>query len=232
MTKPVCIITGVGPGTGSALARRFSGDYHVALIARTERRIEPLKSELPNSSAHICDVTDEAAINETVAKITRDFGAPTVAIHNAVGGTIGNFLEVDPAALETNFKVNTMGMLYLARAVAPAMIEAQKGAIIATGNTSAYRGVQSYSAFAPSKAAQRILMESIARHCGPKGVHVAYLMIDAVISVPWARKLFSDKPDDFFTHPKDIAEEIWHITHQPRSAWSFNYEIRPFGEKW
>src|SRR5437667_3275971 len=158
MTKPVCVITGVGPGTGSALARRFSrGDYHVALLARSQKRIPKLQEELPNASAHICDVTQEGQVNETVAKITRDHGAPTIAIHNAVGGTFGNFLDVDPAALETNFKVNAMGLLYLARAVAPAMLREQKGAIIATGNTSAFRGVESYSAFAPSKAAQRIL---------------------------------------------------------------------------
>ncbi|WP_027582665.1 SDR family NAD(P)-dependent oxidoreductase [Bradyrhizobium sp. Ai1a-2] len=233
MKKPVCIITGVGPGTGSALARRFSrGDYHVALIARSEKRIPKLQTELPDASAHICDVTSEAQVNETVAKITREFGAPTIAIHNAIGGTFGNFLEVDPAALETNFRVNTMGMLYLARAVAPAMINAQKGVIIATGNTSAYRGIDSYAAFAPSKAAQRILSESIARYCGPRGVHVSFLMIDAIINVPWARKMFHDKPDEFFADPVTIADEIWHIAHQPRSAWSFNYELRPYAERW
>lgn len=233
MTKPVCIITGVGPGTGSALARRFSlGGYHVALLARSEKRIPKLQAELPDASAHICDVTQEGQVNETVAKIARDFGSPTIAIHNAVGGAFGNFLEVDPAALETNFKVNTMGLLYLARAVAPSMIDAKKGAIIATGNTSAYRGVESYAAFAPTKAAERILLESIARHLGPKGVHVSFLMIDAVINVPWARKMFHDKPEDFFADPVTIADEIWHIAHQPRSAWSFNYELRPYAEKW
>jgi NAD(P)-dependent dehydrogenase (short-subunit alcohol dehydrogenase family) len=125
-----------------------------------------------------------------------------------------------------------MGFLYLARAVAPAMIKEQRGAIIATGNTSAFRGVESYSAFAPSKAAQRILAESMARHLGPKGVHVAFLMIDAVINVPWALKLFHDKPEEFFADSVTIADEIWHIAHQPRSAWSFNYELRPFAEKW
>ncbi|WP_275200619.1 SDR family NAD(P)-dependent oxidoreductase [Bradyrhizobium sp. CSA207] len=233
MTKPVCIITGVGPGTGSALARRFSlGGYHVALLARSEKRIPKLQAELPDASAHICDVTQEGQVNETVAKIARDFGPPTVAVHNAVGGAFGNFLEVDPAILETNFKVNTMGLLYLARAVAPSMIDAKKGAIIGTGNTSAYRGVESFAAFAPTKAAERILLESIARHLGPKGVHVSFLMIDAVINVPWARKMYHDKPEDFFADPAAIADEIWHITHQPRSAWSFNYELRPYAEKW
>ncbi|WP_426440604.1 SDR family NAD(P)-dependent oxidoreductase [Bradyrhizobium genosp. P] len=233
MSKPVCLITGVGPGTGSALARRFSeGGYHVALLARSEKRTVGLKAELPDASAHVCDVTNESQVNETVATVMREFGAPTVAIHNAVGGTFGDFLAVDPVALETNFRVNTMGLMYVARAVAPSMIGAGKGAIVATGNTSAFRGVANYAAFAPSKASQRVLAESMARFLGPKGIHVAYLMVDAVINVPWARKHFADKPDEFFAEPTAIAEEIWHVAHQARSAWSFNVELRPFAEKW
>jgi short-subunit dehydrogenase len=233
MARPVCIITGVGPGTGTALARRFAqGGYHVALLARSKDRLTALCNELPNASAHICDVTDESRINETVASIILKFGLPAVAIHNAVGGAFGNFLKIDPSSLEASFKVNAMGLLYLARAVAPTMIEAGTGAIIATGNTAAFRGIPSYAAFAPTKAAQRILAESIARELGPKGVHVAYVMVDAVIDVPWARKRFNDKPDDFFAKSSEVAEEIWHVAHQTRSTWSFNVEVRPFAEKW
>lgn len=233
MTRPVCIITGVGPGTGSALARRFAeGGYHVALLARTKDRLSELCKELPNASAHVCDVTDESQINDTVASIISKIGPPAVAIHNAVGGAFGNFLKIDPASLEASFKVNVMGLLYLARAVAPIMIEAQKGAIIATGNTSAFRGLSSFAGFAPTKAAQRILAESMARELGPKGVHVAYVMIDAVIDVPWALKRFNDKPEDYFARSSEVAGEIWHVAHQPRSTWSFNVEVRPFAEKW
>jgi hypothetical protein len=72
----------------------------------------------------------------------------------------------------------------------------------------------------------------MARELGPKGIHVAYLVIDAVIDVPWTRQRFNDKPDDFFIKPTAIADELWHVAHQDRSAWSFNVEVRPFGEKW
>jgi NADP-dependent 3-hydroxy acid dehydrogenase YdfG len=233
MTKPVCIIAGVGPGTGTALARRFAeGGYHVALLARSEDRLTTLGNELPSASAHVCDVTNEGQVNDTVASIIREFGPPAVAIHNAVGGAFGNFLKIDPSSLEAGFKVNAMGLLYLARAVAPTMIEVQKGTIIVTGNTAAFRGVPSYAAFAPTKAAQRILAETMARELGPKGVHVAYVTVDAVIDVPWARKRFNDKPDDYFAKSSEIADEIWHVAHQPRSTWSFNVEVRPFAEKW
>jgi short-subunit dehydrogenase len=125
-----------------------------------------------------------------------------------------------------------MGLLYLARALAPGMVERGGGAIVATGNTSAFRGTANYAAFAPTKAAQRILAESLARNLGPKGVHVAYLMIDAVINVPWTRGLFPNEDDSFFIEPSSIAQEVWHLCHQPRDAWAFNAEVRPYREKW
>jgi len=112
------------------------------------------------------------------------------------------------------------------------MVAAGEGAIITTGNTSAIRGKASFAAFAPTKAAQRILAESIAREVGPKGVHVAYVMIDAVIDLAWTRQMFQDAPDDFFIKPAAIADEVWHVAHQDRSAWSFNVELRPFRETW
>ena len=112
------------------------------------------------------------------------------------------------------------------------MMSAGKGAIVVTGNTSALRGKAGFAGFAPTKAAQRILSEAMARDLGPKGVHVAYVVIDAVIDVPWTRERFKEKADDFFIKPAAIAEEAWHVVHQDRSAWSFNVEIRPFHEPW
>jgi NAD(P)-dependent dehydrogenase (short-subunit alcohol dehydrogenase family) len=83
-----------------------------------------------------------------------------------------------------------------------------------------------------AKAAQRILAESMARTMGPRGVHVAYLVIDAAIDLEWQRKNNPDKPDDYFCRPDDIANEVWHLAHQAKSAWTFRAEIRPFGETW
>jgi short-subunit dehydrogenase len=112
------------------------------------------------------------------------------------------------------------------------MVSSRKGAIVVTGNTSAWRGKPDRAAFAPTKAAQRILAEAVARELGPQGVHVAYVTIDAVIDLEWTRKRYPDKPDDFFIKPQAIADEIWRVVHQHRSAWSFNVELRPFGEYW
>src|SRR5260370_5641377 len=231
--NPVALVTGVGPGTGAAIARRFArGGYAVAMLARNRERLASLEREIPNSHAYQCDVTDEAQLDTNLDAIRADLGAPKVLVHNAVGGAFGNFMEIDPKVLNQNFQVNTMALLYLARRLAPAMVDSGEGAIIASGNTSALRGKASFAGFAPTKAAQRILAESIARELGPKGVHVAYVLIDAVIDLEWTRKPFGNAPNDFFLTPSALADEIWHVVHPDRSAWSFNVEGRSFRETW
>ena len=233
MAEPVCVISGVGPGTGTALVRRFAAAGHcVAMLARTPDRLADLAAQVPSAKAYVCDVSDQAQVDAAMDLVERELGAPSMLIHNAVGGAWGTFMEIDPAVLNRNFQVNTMGLLYLARRIAPSMVTAGKGAIIVTGNTSAQRGRANFAGFAPTKAAQRILAEAMARDLGPKGVHVAYIVIDAVIDVPWARERFNAKPDEFFIAPAAIADEAWHVANQPRSAWSFNVEVRPYGETW
>jgi NAD(P)-dependent dehydrogenase (short-subunit alcohol dehydrogenase family) len=233
MTAPVALITGVGPGTGTALARRFAkGGYRVAMLARNQERLAAMEQELPTAKAFACDVADPAALSATIDAIEATWAAPSVLIHNAVAATFGNFLEIDPDVLNRNFQVNTMSLLHLARRLAPAMLQARRGSIIVTGNTSALRGRPGFAGFAPTKAAQRILAESLARQLGPQGIHVAYIVIDAVIDLDWTRARWPDRPDDFFIKPSAIADEAFHIAHQDRSAWSFNVEIRPFGEVW
>ena len=227
--KPLALVTGVGPGTGASVARRFAeGGYRVAMLARNAERLAALEKEIPDSIAIACDVTDAAALEQVIAKV----GAPKVVVHNAVGGAFGTFQQVEPEVLQRNFETNTMALFHLARLTAPAMIAKGEGAIIVTGNTSAQRGKASFAGFAPTKAAQRILAESLARDLGPKGVHGAYLIIDAAIDVPWQRQLQPTKPDDFFISPKSIAAEVYHLAHQPRDSWSFLAEVRPFHEPW
>ena len=231
--RKVCLITGVGPGTGTALVHRFlQGGYKVAMIARTAERLQAISDAQDHAKAYPCDVSDVEALKATVQSITDEMGAPSIVVHNAVGGAFGTFLEIDAETLERNFAINTMALFHLARLTVPNMMERGKGALICTGNTSAYRGKARFAGFAPTKAAQRILLESIAREAGPKGVHAAFVAIDAVIDVPWTREHFSDKPDEFFCQPDDIAEECFRIAHQNKSAWASEIVIRPFGENW
>jgi len=231
--KKIAIITGVGPGTGAALVRRFyAGGYTVVMVARDRKRLQEIEKDLPGTLGVCCDVGNQEDFASALVDIEKRVGMPHVAIHNAVGGAFGSFQEIEPTILERNFKINVMALLQLARWVAPGMTLNGGGSILVTGNTSALRGKAKFAGFAPTKAAQRILAESMARELGPKRIHVSYLMIDAVIDVPWTRERYPEAADDFFIKPADIANEAWHVVHQPLSAWSFLTELRPNAEKW
>lgn len=233
MSKKVCVVAGVGPGTGTALSRRFAaGGYRVAMLARDSERLAALEREIDGSRGYAVDVTDPGPVKEVVDRIQADMGPASVLVHNAVGGHFGEFLEVTPEVLEWTFRTNVLSLLLLGQAVVPGMLASGGGAIVITGNTSAWRGAANFAAFAPSKAAQRILAQSMARSLGPKGIHVAYVVIDAVIDVPWTRQAFASKPDDFFARPDAISDTVYHVVHQDRSAWTFEVDLRPFGEKW
>jgi short-subunit dehydrogenase len=234
--RPICLITGLGEGTGGYTAKRFAkGGYRIAMLARSQERLERYEKELDGSKGYVCDVSNLEHLIETCSKIKKDMGAPEVLIHNAVKGNFETLLEGKPEWLEENFRINTTSLMYLAHALIPDMVKAKKGVIIVTGNTAAKRGIANTPYFAPTKAAQRILAQSLARDFGPKGIHVAYLIVDASINTPWTRtriKKQINQPDIFFTQPEDIADEIYHIAKQKRSAWSFDVEIRPDIEQW
>lgn len=234
MTDKIALVAGVGRGTGGSVARRFAaGGYRVAMLARSEARLREYEAAIPGSLAVPCDIADPEALAGALERTRKELGDdPHVVVHNAARGSWGGFLDMDPADIQANFQVNVMSLLYLAQLTAPAMIARGGGALMVTGNTSTWRGIPRFSGFAPTKAAQRILAESMARELGPKGVHVAYIVIDAVIDLRWTRRRYPGKPDDFFIKPEAIGEEVFRIAHQDRSAWSFNVEIRPFGEPW
>lgn len=242
---PVCLIAGVGDATGASLVRRFTaGGYRVAMLARNAGRLNTLAAKVENTRAFPCDVGELNSLLATVDAIRSKMGSPAILIHNAVSHTFGTFLDSDPGELERNFRVNTTSLLYLARAVAPDMIAAGKGAIMVTGNTASHRGIPNYALFAPTKAAQRVLSESLARDLGPKGIHVGYVTTDAAIDVTWlgpetARPHWLVPPsdwqkprEDFFADPDAIANEVFHMAHQDRSTWAFDLVIRPYAEKW
>jgi len=112
------------------------------------------------------------------------------------------------------------------------MKAAGQGCLLVIGATASRRGVPRTAAFAPAKAAQRSLTESLARTLWPAGVHVALIVVDGVVDLPATRAWLKDKPDSFFIQPDDVSETALQLTRQPRSAWSFEVEARPFGESW
>lgn len=231
--RPHCLVIGVGAGTGLACVRRFVNEgYKVSMIARHRGRLESWQNEIPHTMAYPSDITDLDGFRLALRQIKQEHGLPAIVVYNAALATFAPYTDLDPADLERNFRANTTGLLVTAQEYAPAMIEAGGGAIVITGNTSARRGVPRFLGFAPTKAAQRILGESLARELGPQGVHLAYVMIDAAIDMPMVRKHRADDPAELFAQPDDIAGEVYHIAHQPQSTWSYLHEIRPFGENW
>lgn len=236
MTRPVCLVTGAGPwsGTGAEITNRFAvGGYNVAMLSRNSANLKELENKIEHSKAYPCDVSDKDSLIDSIAQVKAELGAPAIVVHNAVHAVRGSILDMHPDELENCFRVNTTALLHLARETVPDMLEAGTGAIMITGNTAATRGKSQWGFFASTKAAQRILAESIAREFGPGGIHVAYFVIDAMIDTPRTRPLLApDKPDEFFCKPTAIAEEVYRVAHQDRSAWSFNVEVRPFGEVW
>ena len=246
MNKGICIVAGVGEATGSAIVRRFAENgYKVAMIARNHNRLSKITSQIENTYSYPCDISNIDNLAKTITKITNDLGLVNTLIHNAVSHTFGKFLESDPTELERNFRVNTTSLLYMARQLVPQMILSKEGTIIATGNTASFRGIPNYALFAPTKAAQRILCESLARDLGPKGIHVGYIAIDAAIDAEWLGATDEERPswlvppkdwpfrrDEYFANPCAIADEVYHMAHQHRSAWAFETTIRPFAEYW
>ena len=133
---------------------------------------------------------------------------------------------------EAAWRVNTLGAFLTSKRVIGAMKKAGRGSIVFIGATASRRGNVKTAAFAPAKAAQRSLAESMARHLWPAGIHVSIVIVDGVVDLARTRKMMPDKPDSFFIKPEEIAESVLQVTKQKRSVWSFEVEARPFGEAW
>ena len=233
MSKKHCLVVGVGAGTGAAVCRRFVQDgYHVSMIARSPERLADFAESIEGTTPYATDIVDIDAYRATLEQIARDHGTPDVVIYNATLATFSTLAELDYRKLERNFRANCSGLMVTAQTLGPAMIERGSGSLVVTGNTAALRGKPAFVGWSATKAAQRNMAECLARELGPQGVHVAYVVIDAVIDMPFARDRRPELPDEFFAKPSELADEIFHVAHQPRSAQSFLVELRPFGETW
>lgn len=229
----VCIVTGVGAGTGAALCRRFAGGgYRVAMLARSADKLAALEREIEGARAYPTDVTDSAALRATVARVREELGPPRVVLHNAGNASFGDLFQVTEKQLDDAWRINTVALLVLGQETARGMIDQGGGAILVTGATASLRGGAVFAAFAPAKAAQRSLAQSMARLLGPQGVHVAVVIVDGVIDMPLTRQFLHDRPTDQFLQPEAIAETFYQLAHQDRSAWTAELDVRPFNEKW
>ncbi|HDZ2453956.1 TPA: SDR family NAD(P)-dependent oxidoreductase [Klebsiella pneumoniae] len=232
-TRPVAVVAGAGAGNGQALAKRFSdAGYAVALLARNLKQTRALANELSNARAYACDVGDSDAVSATFTAIQNELGAVEVLLFNAGSGVFADVESITPEQFESAWRVNAFGALLCAQQVIPAMKARQKGNIIFVGATASRRGGANTAAFAPAKAAQYSLAESMARKLWPEGIHVSVVIIDGIVDLPKTRESLPDRTEDEFVAPEAVAEAAWFMTTQPRKGWSFETEVRPWREKW
>jgi NADP-dependent 3-hydroxy acid dehydrogenase YdfG len=233
MTQPVCAITGVGPGNGMALARRFAtAGYRVALLARNEQRLQAHAEAIESAAAYPCDVSAAAQVTEVFDTIESDLGPVTTLLYNAGSAVFGNIDAIHADDFTAAWRTNALGLFHCTQAIVPGMRRLGSGQIVITGATASKKGGADFAGFAAAKAAQYSLAQSLARQIGPEGIHVDIAIIDGVIDIPRSRERMPDRPDADFLAPEAIAETFYQITRQPRSAWTFELDLRPFGERW
>lgn len=229
----LCVITGVGAGNGASFSRRFTREgYRVVMLARNLAYLETLAKEIPGSVAMECDVRDPGAIRGVFARIQEEIGTVDTLIYNAGAGEWASIMDTSLEGMQSSWATNTLGLVACAQQVIPSMTENGEGNIMVIGATASLRGGAQSTAFASAKAAQRSVAQSMARDLGPKGIHVGYLIIDGIIDIERTRARFPDRADDFFMQPDAIADSVYALTQQDRSAWAFEIDLRPYGEKW
>jgi NAD(P)-dependent dehydrogenase (short-subunit alcohol dehydrogenase family) len=220
--KPVAIVVGVGPGLGAALARRFAAEgMAVALAARKPDKLKGLASET-GGRAYGCNAQAEREVEALFADVERDFGGPQLVVFNAGGFLRKPIAELEAAEVEAVWRNSCLGGFLVGRAATRAMLPAGSGTILFTGATAALRGAAQFAAFAIGKFGLRALAQSMARELGPRGIHVAHVVIDGGIG---------EDADMSKLQPAHIADVYWHLHRQEKSAWAQEIDLRPWTEK-
>ncbi len=231
MTTPIhhtALIVGAGQGLSAALARRLAReDMRIALAARNIDKLAGLADEI-GAAAFACDAADPKAVRNLFEAVETRLGAPDLVVYNAAMRARGSIDELDPAIVRDTLAVNAFGAFLVAQEAARRMAPRKSGAIFFTGASASIKGYAKSSPFAMGKFAMRGLAQSLARELAPQGIHVVHFVIDGVIRNP-GRTEDPNKPDSMLD-PDAIAETYLQALRQPRSAWTWEFELRPWTE--
>jgi NAD(P)-dependent dehydrogenase (short-subunit alcohol dehydrogenase family) len=232
MEKPtykIALIVGAGEGLSASLARLFAREnIKVALAARKIEKLGALCSET-GARAYACNATEPDEVERLFGLVEREIGTPDIVVYNASGRARGTFVDLVPADVEQTMAVSAFGGFLVAQQAARRMLPSKRGAILFTGASASVKGYAQSAPFAMGKFALRGLAQSMARELSPQGIHVAHFVIDGGIRSA-ARMDPPDRPDSMLD-PDAIAESYWSVLQQPRSAWTWEMELRPWVEK-
>ncbi len=230
------VIVGAGPGLGAAVARRCArAGLKVAVARRNLDKLAPLLAELgPGARGYACDASDETAVRRLFGAVTAELGAPTMVVFNAGAFVRKSVLETTGEEFERCWRMSCLGGFLVGREAARAMLAsttAHKGTIIFTGATASLRGGAQFHNLAVGKFGLRALAQSMARELQPQGIHVAHAVIDGQIEGGRPGHSKAERGEDAVIDPAAIAETYYQLHLQPRSAWSFEIDLRPYMEK-
>lgn len=239
--RSVVLVVGAGDATGSAIARRFAREGYVACLARRSAdKLEPLVDQIraAGGEAHgfASDARKEEEVAELVDTIETQVGPIEVFVFNIGANVPCSILEETPRKFFKIWEMACFAGFLTGQAVARRMAARRRGTILYTGATAALRGAANFGAFATAKHGLRALAQSMARELGPMNVHVAHVVIDGAIDTAFIRDnfpaMYAEKARDGILVPDHIADAYWYLHSQPRDAWTFELDLRPWMERW
>jgi NAD(P)-dependent dehydrogenase (short-subunit alcohol dehydrogenase family) len=242
VSKPsVCCVIGAGDATGSAIARRFAQEgYTVCVARRNEEALQSLLQHIhwegERALAFGLDARREEQVVSFFNRVEAEHGPVEVVVFNVGGNVKFPILETTAQKYFKVWEMCAMAGFLVGREAAKVMLQRERGTILFTGATASTRGGAGFSAFAGGKAALRALAQSMARELGPKGLHIAHVIIDGLIDTAFTQEHFAQRvaeagPDGIL-NPDHIAEAYWYLHKQPRDAWTFELDLRPSVERW
>lgn len=243
MNQGTALIIGAGADTGGAIARAFAADGYHACLTRRPRNLdqldllaETIRDAGGTATPFGVDARDEDEMDALVARIEAEIGPIEVCVFNVGANVRFGIEETTPRVFQKVWQMACFAGFLTAHNVLPRMEERGRGTMIFTGATASVRGAAGFGAFASAKAGLRNLAQAAAREYGPQGVHVAHTLIDGMIDSTFIRDNVPNvdalRDEDRILNPDHIARNYVHLHRQPRDAWTFELDLRPYGESW
>jgi NAD(P)-dependent dehydrogenase (short-subunit alcohol dehydrogenase family) len=239
--KKVVLVIGAGDATGGAIAKRFAREGYVACVTRRSAdKLQPLvdsiRAEGGEAHGFASDARKEEEVAALVEGIERDIGPIEAFVFNIGANVPCSILDETARKYFKIWEMACFAAFLSAQAVARRMVTRSRGTILFTGATAGLRGAANFAAFAGAKHGVRALAQSMARELGPRNIHVAHVVVDGAIDTAFIRDSFPDlyarKDQDGILDPEHIAENYWFLHTQPRDAWTFELDLRPWMERW